>query len=344
VVRGYLKGATLWERIDEGARILFGPVVRPFDLASRLNGRLEILGDGLALRFRVDADLAQDPREVGRLLASGSELRGRSAMPRGTIACVSLDRDFGPLLESPDRWLSEDGALGAKNFTSVVDQLLGGASLLGDLLPQIEMPLDLFVTASTPDDADDQPRIRLPAFTLVFGVHGKAMQKHLNRVMTTLAAITSAQRVRDKKVPLFVRRGRRDGFKFQHVRFGDWNEPGEPPTEHGLSPTVLFAHGHCVIGSTEDGAMRVAQALGEPGEQIDGDRAVVKGEALADLIRQNASVLTMDRVLKEGETVVTARRFVHVLAAIVRLLELRATVKRPTGATSYELELRRVER
>ena len=71
---------------------------------------------------------------------------------------------------------------------------------------------------------------------------------------------------------------------------------------------------------------------------------VVKGPALAELIRQNASVLTMDRVLEEGETVAAARGFVSALGAIVRLLELRARVTRPTGATNFELELRRIGR
>ena len=70
----------------------------------------------------------------------------------------------------------------------------------------------------------------------------------------------------------------------------------------------------------------------------------MKGQALADLILENASVLTMDRVLKQGETVAAARRFVHAMAGITQLLELRVSVKRPSGATDFELELRRVQR
>ena len=112
------------------------------------------------------------------------------------------------------------------------------------------------------EDAD-LPRIRLPSFTLVFalGDEDDVVEKLLNRAMGILVSITNVQRIQSKQTRIDVRTGGRDDYRFKYVRFGDWNASGDPPLEQGLSPTLLFAHGHGILASTIDGAVRMAETL-----------------------------------------------------------------------------------
>jgi hypothetical protein len=234
------------------------------------------------------------------------------------------------------------------SFLSILDLLLGGASFMQDLVPAIEVPLHLFVTASTPDADAERPRIKLPAFTLVFGLDPAAarrVQGILERGLNMVASVSNPGRLREKQAPLTVRSGGRDGYRYRFVEFGEFDGPGDPPTEHGLSPTLLFTHGHGILASTIDGAVRMARAL-DSGHRVPlvGDLVAVHGAALASLIRDNLEVLSMGRVLDEGESTSQAREFTRALAAIAEVLELTATLRSGAAQTGFELTLRRLRR
>ena len=343
----YEKGRGYWDKLPAFPRFVVGPLVRNLDVSDRIDARLDVTEDGFRLHGQTDGDLSQDPLGVERLMAAKGKARPLVLEPAGTLARVSLDRDLSELLGHPDRWLGDDGALGVKSFLSVADQILGGASMLKDLLPDIEMPMDFFVTATTPDEDADLPRITLPAFTLVFGLkEGARMgEKLLQRALRTITALTNVQRVRKQQPRIDVRSGRRDGLKFLRVRFGDWTGLGDPPIECGTSPTLLFAHGHGILSSTVDGAVRMAAALKSRSDrEITGDVVRLHGLAIADVLAKNSPVLTMNRVLTEGGTIKEAKTFLSALIGVVRVLQFDASVRPRTGATGFEFGLRRVSR
>ncbi len=347
VLRGkYAKAKSYWGQLDEGSRFLAGPIVRVFDLAKRVDGRLDITKTGFQLNGEANADLEQDPKQVGRLTAAGAKGRSIPVPPASALACVSLDRDIGELLHHPDRWLGEDGALGVKKSLSLADQLLGGASLLEDLLPNIDMPMTFFVTGSKPDEDADLPRIRLPSFTLVFalGDEDDVVEKLLNRAMGILVSITNVQRIQSKQTRIDVRTGGRDDYRFKYVRFGDWNASGDPPLEQGLSPTLLFAHGHGILASTIDGAVRMAETL-KSGKtmKVMGDYIALRGAPIARVLADNLSVLVIDRVLKEGGTRKDSESFWKAVESVVRMLEFEGRVEPRTGSTRFSFGLTRVK-
>lgn len=335
-------GGKFWKRLPDPAKVLFGPIVKSADLARRVDGRLDITDRGLVLRARLDASIEQD--RVARLTATGTKTRSVPPFPRDTMACVSLDRDFGELLRNPGDWLGADAKLDVANFLSSVDLLLSGASFMKDFVPNIELPMNFFVTANEPDQDSEQPLVKFPAFTLVFRIKSKARQvrRILKNALVTITTVSNPNRLAAKLPPLSVRRGSRDGCQYQFVSFGDFEGEGDPPTEQGFSPTLVFAQGYGILASTIDGAMRMVRAL-KTGERLSmvGDYVALRGKAIAESLRQNLQNLAVSRVLEEGDTLKDARAFISLLAVISESLEFDARVSPMRGATEVEIHLRR---
>ncbi|MCB9869940.1 MAG: hypothetical protein H6837_08795 [Planctomycetes bacterium] len=343
-LRALARGKTLWERLDPGGRVLVGPVLRVADRATRLHASLRIGAGGVDLRCTFDSGLEGD--SVARLRACGAEPRLLPAAPEGTIARVALDRDFGLLLTEPDAWLGEDGALGVKQLRSFAGLLLGGASLTGDLLPRLRQPADLLVTANSPSEDDELPRIVLPAFTLVFAVDGEArVRRQLEQAMAMLVTVSNPKRIRERQVPWMVRDGRLAGYAFRSLRLEEFRGVGAPPLAHGLSPTLLFAHGHGIVSSTIDGAVRAAQALagGKP-EKVVGDVLRLQGAALAKLLRANFDPLVTQRTLAEGESRPVAAAWLRGVLAVVEALDLEVAVEPAARSTVLRIAVRRSAR
>ena len=343
-----LRPGPIWPGFDPAARVLFGPLVRSIDRADRIDGRFDIEGDVLLLSGRLDGDLASDPLEPDRLYAVGRATRSVPGMPEGAVACVSLDRDLTEVFEHPDRWLNEDGTREVQTFLSVASLILGaGKEFDADLLGGLDLPITLFVARTEPSEYAERPRVVLPAFTLVCPVveSSRRFENMLNRALGFLVAVANPERIENKEAPLVVRGGSRDGYRFQSVLYGDWEGPGEPPTEFGLSPSLLFAHDHLILSSTVEGAVEMARSL-EKAEvrQVTGDFLKISGAVAADLIDANRRVLSVSRVLDEGERLAEAEFFIDTVAAVLRVLELEAVVAPDSGGMEFRFELRRVRR
>ena len=78
--------------------------------------------------------------------------------------------------------------------------------------------------------------------------------------------------------------------------------------------------------------------------QVTGDFLKISGAVAADLIDANRRVLSVSRVLDEGERLAEAEFFIDTVAAVLRVLELEAVVAPDSGGMEFRFELRRVRR
>ncbi|MCA8958080.1 MAG: hypothetical protein KDC87_18535, partial [Planctomycetes bacterium] len=107
----------------------------------------------------------------------------------------------------------------------------------------------------------------------------------------------------------------------------------------------LFAHGHGIVSSTIDGAVRAAQALagGKP-EKVVGDVLRLQGAALAKLLRANFDPLVTQRTLAEGESRPVAAAWLRGVLAVVEALDLEVAVEPAARSPVLRIAVRRSAR
>lgn len=346
-----IRSRGFFQALPGPVRLLAGPMAQVLDTASRVDGRLDILPDRLALSGCLDATATAGPRQgppVASLLGHGADERRLPAAPLGTLAALSLDRDPRGFFKNADRLLDEDTASKTKQFLSVANQFLGGLDFTDGLLPALDLPGAIFVTDTAPESEEAQPRIKLPALTLAVRLTGhekRATKRALTRAMQTIGFVATNERRQSKRNPvqLRARNEKRGEYRLQYLAYGDWEGEGQPPTDLNFGVTLLFAHEHLILSSTRDGAVRAAQAIKiSKGKAVRGDYLLVTGAGLAQYAQKNQEVLSLDRVLKEGGTLRQADQFWHAAAAVLRILEAEVNVAPGQGDTSFRVSLRRV--
>jgi hypothetical protein len=328
-------------------RFLFGPWVRIWERAGSLDGEVVATDLGVELRVRLDATIAGDPWQ--ELSARGDAPRLAPAPPAGTVAFFSLDRQLLGLFGNLSQLLSEEDVANARSFLSGVDQLMGGASFVEDVLGSLAEPMHVYVLDPDPEEQlppEERPRIRLPSFALVAQLRdasNRRVKNILERSARFLLLVTNAQGAMNDQTQYRLLRETGDGFTALVAEPTEWLGPGFPPTAHGLSPTLLFAHGHVVLASSRGGAMSILESL-SAGRTVElvGDHLEVRGPALARVLRRNQSVLQMTRVLDEGETLAESERFWQTANAVLDAFpSIRLEVRSDGGETFATLRVRR---
>ena len=342
---GGLGDRSISQGLNGGMRFLFGPWVRIWERAGSLDGEVVATEPGVELRVRLDATMVGDPWQ--ELTARGNAPRLAPAPPGDTVAFFSLDRQLLGLFGNLRQMLSEEDVASAQSFLSGVDQLMGGASFVQDLLGSLAEPMHVYVL--DPEEhlpPGERPHIRLPSLALVAQLRDgstRTVKNILERTARFLLLVTNAQRTMNDQTPFRLRRESGDGFAGLVAEPMEWRGPGSPPTEHGLSPTLLFAHGHVVLATTRGGAMSILGSLSE-GRTVEliGDHLEVRGPALARVLRRNQSVLQMTRVLDQGETLAESKRFWQTVNAVLDAFpSIRLEVRSDGDETHASLSVRR---
>lgn len=306
-------GRKLLDNIDPFGRFIIGPLVAALDASEHIDLVIVPSKDQLLLHAK-SAGIGDSP--LADLLAIGGQ-RSIPAAPSGTVAFVSLDRSLAALFREMDRVLSEEGAVQAKSFLSIADQILG-AAFDTDLLAKLREPMHFYVIDMGPGD-EYGPKIQLPAFVLVAKLgDARAAEKILRRGGQGLFFIVNIERGREGKKQLRLR-PQKNGVA---VEFPDWEGDSAPPTEYALSPALLFTGEHAILASSKSGAEAMAASLAAKETlQMRGDQWRVFGPELAQVLDRNFEILKLNRILDEGEAPAAAGRFFKVLSLVLNQIE-----------------------
>ena len=316
-----------WEGLDGAGRLLVGPLAAWLDRAQSMSGSLEIGSATNANRVLASIDFAPADAVAGHPAHAllGPAPAKVAKLPADGIARLVLSRSLVALFETPERLLREDDAAKFASSRSILDALAVGRSFAKDLIPALG-PLALYVLEQSvdakPQGAAPRPRLTLPVFVMTAEMRSPAGQKLLERLFDAIATISFFERAQQNK-PVFERRVEQvDGFTVRTLAIDEWRGPAAPPVEVGLTPTLLFAHGHAILASTKEGALRLAIALAaRERDLIDGDALVVRGAPLARLVGVNRAIVTLGRLFDEGESLVDAQWFADALADVAAAIE-----------------------
>jgi hypothetical protein len=321
------------------ARFLFAPLLGALDGSARLAASLHG-GDRLQLEVRVPAAM---PAPWPQLLPAGGGGRTIAAPPPEALAVFALDRGLRPLFRDPAAFLSPADTTALRSFLSIADQIDGhSSSFVDDLIGGLVEPITMYVLPPPAiADGEAAPPILLPGFCLLARVRSPAVEPVLLRTAQAFVLIANSERGRKRQRPFATRvvRGEVHGLVAEPT---EWRGPGRPPVEQGLSPALLFGHGHVAIATTAASAERMlAQAAGPPAT-VRGDGLELRGPAISAAIAQSRRPLELDRVLREGATEVEAARFFEDLGAVLAAVAaLQVAVEYGPDATALRLVLRR---
>lgn len=364
-------------------RILMGPWLEPLLRAPEVSGTWTPVGDGLDSQgergsgWRIRLQGARLQGKAAAIEATGGrsmeqETSARSGRPRplpplpgdawglDPLAVVSLDRSIAAVLQQPDRFLNAAGEAKVDQVIGTLEIFLGGRELLGDVLPMLGEPWTLMAftdapgVATEPDHGMELP-FHLPHLALLVPLAEEAAATRvLNRGALGFLTVVNGQRKQQGKRGFRSRPITRNGLAGTTTWLPDWERPGAPPVEQGLTPTLVCGHGYAALCSTKRVAeavmdalsRRISQAVPGPGPlpaSASGDFLQLHGDPLARIINTNRDSLELQRVLEEGATEAEARRYVDRLAAIAGCFESVRIQLQPTldGGISLESILRR---
>jgi hypothetical protein len=293
------------------------------------------------LRVEVDGGCKDSPFQG--LLARGGGVRPLPAAPPGTGAMLSLDRSLHALLRAPERFLPEAGQAAIRGFLSIADQLDGRTSFVDDLVGALAEPVHAYLRLPEDTPTLAELPLQLPELGFVAPVRDGKVEPILQRTMQVLLVIADTERAQRNQFPFVGHDVREPGIRGFSAEPVPWRGPGAMPIEAAIAPTLLFAEGHAVLGSTPSMALALVAALRSGAKtMVAGDRLELRPGRWRDWLLRNRGPLEVARMFDEGETAAESRRFFGALGAVLAAfdrLELRA--EPGTERTALELELRR---
>jgi hypothetical protein len=289
-----------------------------------------------ALKLEVTADGTVLGSTWQELMPLRARERDVPMPPESAVAMLTFDRGIQPLFASPERYLDEAGVLAVRSFLSVADLIDGNlTSFAADVAGGLQEPWTAYLVPTPAPDDDSVPPLLLPGLAIAARARAEETEEHLVRTASAFLLIANQERARKRQAPFrqrALRLGEVTGITFEP---STWLGPGLPPTEQGLTPTLLFGHGHVVVGSTSVAADAVMDRIAEGATvRVAGDALWLMGPEVASALQQSKGPIVLARALDEGETIAEAEEFVASLIAVAAALPQAALTLRPEAAST----------
>lgn len=235
--------------------------------------------------------------------------------PEGFIGSLRLDRDFAAFYRARDSWLAEDSENDFVQFDNGMNLFFGGRAFGDEILPALSHGALLVLTRQGFVGQSAPPAIRIPAFTLLFGVDAERLtENEFATAFQNSLAIINLDQAGKGGDSLLAGSHTIDETTIYQARYLPPKKPtGEPlDFRFNFTPALAVARDHVVIGSAQDGVAAVVKSLGaatNPRVARPASTAIdVDLAALGAVLSENREALIQDRMLKEGEDRAAASR------------------------------------
>lgn len=280
--------------------------------------------EGLGLQFAMPHQSDWIPEE--REYYFGSDGKGRGpALPKvdNTLFTLSTYRDFSEM------WLRAGDLFGAQtndefakadaNLTTLFAGRDFGEDILGSFQPEV----GLIATRHDFADTLPQPTIKVPAFAAVFELRDPdTMTRELRRIFQSLVGFLNVVGAMNGQNQLELDMEKLDGnvelISSAFVAEEDDRDSTQAKIIFNFSPTVGFAGRRFVVSSTKSLARQLVteQASGQV-EATDNTHAVLKADALRDVLEDNRGQLIAQNMLEDGNTREEAEAIIDLLLEAV---------------------------
>jgi hypothetical protein len=342
------------ERPDTGQVFFFGSWLEAFRHASLLSARLDWGVHDLS----ATVELAQPagsraPKLKGYLPGPGN---GAAPVitPRGTIASLSLWRDWSAIWDARADLFTPEAVQNLAQLDTFAGQFFGGREFGADVLGALDPHWQFVIAQQDFDSMKPAPDVKLPAFAIVAELNAPEgdFAHRLKIAFQTLVAISNVDAVQKKAVPLELGSEDVEGITLATSTYvlpqAASAAKVTPQQRYNFSPSAASVGRYFILSSSRGLARKLikqikAQSASEHGA-LGGDETLVidaDGPELARLLELNRDRMAIQTMLSRGETKQKAQEQVDALLSFLRFLgHGRLAIEDDPGRTRAHLKLR----
>jgi hypothetical protein len=270
--------------------------------------------------------------------------------PPGTIASLSLWRDWPAIWESKNDLFAPETAQGFAQLDTLAGQFFGVREFGPDVLGSFEPQWRIVVARQDYARLKPAPDVKLPAFALVTELKepGSDFAQRLKVAFQTFIGISNVEAVQKKAPPFELGSEQVEGVTLATARYmipRSTRPDGETPNQrYNYTPSAAQAGKYFIVSSSAELARSLIKLLKSDAWRTRGSPAPATavleadGPELARLLELNRGRLAIPLMLDGGQTRAAAERQVALgLSLLRRLGRGRLTIKDEPAATSLEL-------
>ena len=237
---------------------------------------------------------------------------GEGAMPNldvpGRIAALSLYRDLHGFYAAKDDLFPERTS-GLIFFENMMGIFFSGRDFTEEVLVELKPQVRLVVAEQVYDPAVGTPRVQVPAFALVFGMHRpESFMPVAEGAVQTALGLVNFTRGQQGLAGLIIDRLEHGDTRFTVAYFStvDAKDPGDLDTQFNFRPALARVGEFLVLSSTEGLARDLIDVLtaeaAEAVEPLPGVHSLMEADAtaLASIARANFDQLVLNNMVEQG--------------------------------------------
>jgi hypothetical protein len=341
------------EKGDTGVVLLFGSWYEAIKRASWIAAGVQWTDAEIGATLDLAAPPGGYPPAIKGFVPAAGQGSAPLIAPAGTVASLSLWRDWATIWESRAELFTPEVVQGLAQLDTFAGQFFGGREFGSDVLGAFDPHWRLVVAQQDYQALKPPPDVKLPAVALVAELEspdGDFAQrlKVAFQSFVGLANIGAAQ----QKAPLLELGSEVvEGVTVATTRFmvprAESPASVQPHPRYNFSPAAAQVGKFFILSSSTQLARTLVKELKSGGGNRDAAGAVkatltleADGPELARLLEQNRVRLVMQTMLKQGETKAKAEQRVDLLLSLVRYLGRgRFIVRDDPDATRFGLRI-----
>jgi hypothetical protein len=327
------KKFTLPARPDTGVVFLFGSWYETLKLAGAIDATVRWSDTELAADIALPLPADSRPATIKGFLPGPKEGVAPPLCPPGTIASVSLWRDWATIWESRAELFSPETVQGFAQLDSAAGQFFGAREFGADVLGAFDPHWRLVVAQQDYSAMKPAPDTKLPAFAIVAELNGSQedFADRLRIAFQAIIGISNVEAAQSKSAALELGTEVVDGVTITNTKFvvsrkaADSKVPGSQ--RYNYTPSIAHVGRYFIVSSSLGLARSLVKEL-KATEASGKDKQVepatftldADGPELARLLEQNRARMVMSSMLGRGETKEDAGSRVDLYLALVRYL------------------------
>lgn len=339
------------DKKDAGATLLFGPwlaSVRTSDWAA-----IDITwnGDRLAASLELPNPSGGNSPEFQGYLPGPKDHAAAPLEPPGTVASISLWRDFAAIWEARGELFPPEAQQGFAQLDTFAGTFFGGRDFGSGVLGSLSHEWRLVITHPDPESLDPRPDVLLPAFALVVGLipEDEDFVLRLKSAFQSFIGLANLGAAQEKAPPLMLGSEQFEGESISTARYlPPRDRPADEPVDQrfNFSPSAVQVGDHFVISSSLTLARDLVKVLKAPPETLTDARPATllvsaSGAQFGRLIESNRERLIADNMLKKGSDRAQAETEIGFLQTLAQtLVQGQLTVVDGESGHRFQLEFR----
>ncbi|MHB1557345.1 MAG: hypothetical protein ACYC61_07685 [Isosphaeraceae bacterium] len=344
VLRGHLdlarlrkldpKKFTLPARPDTGVMLFFGSWYETLKQAAAVDATVRWSGTELAADLDLPLAGGDRPAAVKGYLPGQGEHPAPPLHPPGTIASLSLWRDWATIWEARADLLPPETVQGLAQFDTLAGQFFGAREFGPDVLGAFDPHWRLVIAQQDYAAMKPAPDTKLPAFAVVAEL-GSSQENFADRLKVAFQAIIGISNVdaaQKRAAALELGSENVDGIPMTTTKFilsTKSTSPDEPGAQrYNYSPSIAHVGRYFILSSSAGLARSLIRELkadsdaGKESQKSEPATFTVNadGPELARLFEKNRDRMIMQTMLSRGETKEDAGRRVDLNLALLRYL------------------------